>query len=65
MQAYCQRCEHTWIPKLVPIKHGWRQPRPSICPECKSKAWNEARERKEWDARYKKAVDKRNFDDGG
>jgi acetone carboxylase gamma subunit len=54
------RCKYLWIPKLVATKHGWKQIRPKICPECKSKAWNEARERSEWDGRYK-----RNFDDGG
>ena len=58
----CQRCKHKWIP-VISYDHAtklWRQAVPKKCPECKSKAWNEERERSEWDGRYK-----RNFDDGG
>jgi hypothetical protein len=61
----CQRCgygkgKRKWIPVITCVKGQWKQAVPKKCPECKSKAWNDTRERSEWDGRYK-----RNFDDGG
>lgn len=34
----CLRCKHTWYPR-TPKK-------PKLCPSCKSKYWNEARDEK-------------------